>query len=140
MRALLRDVRIRAPLLGRDPRTDLLQRRHHRNDCTARQRNDAQCLFRVKLRKTGKEQIISASPLATDIIKHERDVGKVPTTEVAFSLDHPVGEREKRRGIVRLSAVLWGVLTGSLRAWSTDSSASRAKKTCFAPWGGVNWL
>ena len=29
--------------------------------------------------------------------------------------------------------------TGSLRGWSADSSASRAKKTCFAPWGGVNW-
>jgi hypothetical protein len=31
----------------------------------------------VKMRNTRKEQIISASPLSTDIIKHERHVGKV---------------------------------------------------------------
>jgi hypothetical protein len=30
------------------------------------------------MRNTRKEQIISASPLSTDIIKHERHVGKVP--------------------------------------------------------------
>ena len=35
-------------------------------------------------------------------------------------------------GIVRLSAVLWGVLTGSLRGWSAGSSASRVKKM-FSP-------
>src|SRR6267142_4341554 len=34
--------------------------------------------IRVKMRNTRKEQIISASPLSTDIIKHERQVGKVP--------------------------------------------------------------
>src|SRR5258708_2029040 len=32
----------------------------------------------VKMRNTRKEQIISASPLSTDVIKHERHVGKVP--------------------------------------------------------------
>jgi hypothetical protein len=30
------------------------------------------------MRNTRKEQIISASPLSTNIIKHERHVGKVP--------------------------------------------------------------
>ena len=34
------------------------------------------------MRNTRKEQIISASPLSTDIIKHERHVGKVPTAEM----------------------------------------------------------
>src|SRR5882672_10413266 len=37
----------------------------------------------VKMRNTRKERIISASPLSTDIIKHERHVGKVPKVEVA---------------------------------------------------------
>jgi hypothetical protein len=43
-------------------------------------------------------------------------------------------------GIVRLSAVLWGVLTGAPGGLCVDSSASRAKKTCFVPWGRINWL
>src|SRR6266536_1603123 len=61
-------------------------------------------------------------------------MSQMPTTEVAFSLDHLVGDRENVGGIVGLSAVLWGVLTGSLRGWSADSSASRAKKV-FRPMG-----
>src|SRR6267143_6867454 len=40
------------------------------------------CPLGVKMRNTRKEQIISASPLSTDIIKHERHVGKVPRAEV----------------------------------------------------------
>jgi hypothetical protein len=42
-------------------------------------------------------------------------------------------------GIARLSAVLWSDFTGSPEGWPADSSVSRAKKTCFAPWGGVHW-
>jgi hypothetical protein len=34
------------------------------------------------MRNTRKEQIISASPLSTDIIKHERHVGKVPQGDI----------------------------------------------------------
>jgi len=36
----------------------------------------------------------------TDILRAVRHFGFVPATEVAFSLDHLVGEREKRRRIV----------------------------------------
>jgi len=39
----------------------------------------------------------SELPLKADIAQYGRHVSKVPTTEVAFSLDHLVGEREKRR-------------------------------------------
>jgi hypothetical protein len=71
--------------------------------------------------------------------QHQQLLG-VRSKEVAFSLDHLVGEREKRQRDREESAVLWGVLTGSLRSWCADSGALRAKNTCFAPWGGVNWL
>ena len=76
------------------------------------------------------------------IVRAGRHVSKVP--EVAFSITSSAIARGIG-GIVGLSAVLWGVLRGSLRGWSADSSASRAKK-CFATWGGVttwggvNWL
>src|SRR5712664_2367739 len=79
--------------------------------------------------------VTSALPLVTDLRRKYRHVRNVPTTEVAFSLDHLVGEREKRRRNREESAVLWGVLTGSLRGWSADSSASRAKKNVFRPMG-----
>jgi hypothetical protein len=36
------------------------------------------------MRNTRKEQIISASPLSTDIFKHERHVGKVPKAEATM--------------------------------------------------------
>jgi hypothetical protein len=47
-----------------------------------------------------------------------------PTTEVAFSLYHPVGEREKRRWDREDERRSLGVLTGSLLGWSAGSSAS----------------
>jgi len=77
---------------------------------------------------------MSAFERVTDSSQTSLQVRKVPTTEVAFSLDHLVGEREKRRRNREESAVLWGVLTGSLRGWSADSSASR-QKNVFRPMG-----
>jgi hypothetical protein len=38
------------------------------------------------MRNTRKEQIISASPLSADIIKHERHVGKVPQADIFAAL------------------------------------------------------
>jgi len=54
----------------------------------------------VKMRNTRKEQIISASPLSTDIIKHERHVGKVPEAEFAAKPDDfgvPIVSSHERR-------------------------------------------
>jgi hypothetical protein len=74
--------------------------------------------------KSGRTTGRSALPQGTDIAGPATQVRKVPTTEVAFSLDHPVGEREKRRSDCEVKRRSLGVLTGSLRGWSAGSSAS----------------
>src|SRR5258706_16327975 len=58
----------------------------------------------VKLRRTQSEHMFSALPPNSDIARHSRHVSNVPTTEVEFSPDYPVGEREARgdRWVVRL--------------------------------------
>jgi hypothetical protein len=56
------------------------------------------------------------------------------TTEVAFSLDHLLGEHEKCGRIVRLSAVFWGVLPGSLRGGSGIKRV-KSQKNMFRPKG-----
>ena len=61
--------------------------------------------IRVKMRNTRKEQIISASPLSTDIIKHERHVGKVPITDIACAADFNFGNTAYR---VRRTSRIYG--------------------------------
>ena len=77
----------------------------------------------------------SELPLKADIAQYSRHVSKVPTTEVAFSLDHLVGEREKRRRNREESAVLWGVLTGSLRGLVRGFQRFTSQKNVFRPMG-----
>ena len=47
-----------------------------------------ECPGWVKMRNTRKEQIISASPLSTDIIRHERMSEKCPTSGSEVARNH----------------------------------------------------
>src|ERR1700737_231743 len=76
-----------------------------------------ECPTRVKLRRTQNEYMFSALPPNPDIARCSRHVSKVPTTEVEFSPDYPVGEREAR-----------GDRWARAWHWSSDTSAPRAKK------------
>ncbi len=50
-----------------------------------------------QIQKSGHATGQSALPSRTDVASRACQVRKVPMTEVVFSLDHLVGDREKRR-------------------------------------------
>jgi hypothetical protein len=102
------------------------------------------------------EQMFSELPLKADMRRLRRHVRNVPTTEVAFSLDLLVGEREKRRrdreaerrspgsphglapGMVRgfqpknvIRPMVWGKLAISFwcDGWSASGSTDGARLT-----------
>ena len=62
----------------------------------------------------------SGLPLEADIARCSRHVAFVPTTEVAFSLDHLVGEREKRRRDREAERRFLGSAPGLASGWFRD--------------------
>ena len=92
------------------------------------------CLLWVKLRRTQYEHMLPALPSNSDIARRSRHVSNVPTTEVSLSLNHLVGEREKRRDREaerRSLERLHGLARGLARGFQRFAS----QKNLFRPMG-----
>src|ERR1700682_4452759 len=73
-----------------------------RQDCDQPQVNESRPPFRVKLRRTQREQMSSELPLKADIAQYSRHVSKMPlrtspTSSIPLSTNRPVGQITTRR-------------------------------------------